>query len=142
MEQFANHIALTGCIASAPEYSHSNHGRRFYSFFLEVARLSGAIDRLPILVSEELLAATPADEGEGISIEGQIRSFNNRSNVGRRLIISVLAEKLAVTSAPHLAAMMPSTPVPQPISSTGQPCKRAPSANRLTSSDTIIRVVS
>lgn len=101
MEQFANHIALTGCMASAPEYSHSNHGRRFYSFFLEVARLSGAIDRLPILASEELLDATPADEGEGISIEGQIRSFNNRSNVGRRLIISVLAEKLAVTSAPH-----------------------------------------
>lgn len=101
MEQFANHITLTGCLASAPQYSHSNHGRRFYSFFLEVARLSGTIDRLQIIAAEELLAATPVEEGEGMSIEGQIRSFNNRSNEGRRLIISVLAEQMSVSSAPH-----------------------------------------
>ena len=101
MEQSANHITLTGCLASAPQYSHSNHGRRFYSFFLEVARLSGTVDRLQILVSETLLEATPAEEGDGLCIEGQIRSFNNRSNEGRRLIISVLAEKISVTSAPH-----------------------------------------
>lgn len=101
MEQFANHITLTGCLASAPQYSHSNHGRRFYSFFLEVARLSGTIDRLQIIAAEELLAATPVEEGEGLSIEGQIRSFNNRSNEGRRLIISVLAEQMSVSSAPH-----------------------------------------
>lgn len=101
MEQFANHITLTGCLASAPQYSHSNHGRRFYSFFLEVARLSGTIDRLQIIAAEELLAATPVEEGEGLSIEGQIRSFNNRLNEGRRLIISVLAEQMSVSSAPH-----------------------------------------
>lgn len=101
MEQFANHITLTGCLASAPQYSHGNHGRRFYSFFLEVARLSGTIDRLQIIAAEELLAATPVEEGEGMSIEGQIRSFNNRSNEGRRLIISVLAEQMSVSSAPH-----------------------------------------
>lgn len=101
MEQSANHIALTGCLASAPQYSHSNHGRRFYSFFLEVARLSGTVDRLQILASETLLAATSAEEGDGLCVEGQIRSFNNRSNEGRRLVISVLAEKISVTSAPH-----------------------------------------
>ena len=66
MEQFANHIALTGCLASAPQYSHSNHGRRFYSFYLEVARLSGTIDRLQILASEMLLEATPVEEGDGL----------------------------------------------------------------------------
>lgn len=101
MEQSANHITLTGCLASAPQYSHSNHGRRFYSLFLEVARLSGTVDRLQIIASEALLAATPVEEGDGLCIEGQIRSFNNRSNEGRRLIISVLAEKISVTSAPH-----------------------------------------
>ncbi len=101
MEQSANHITLTGCLASAPQYSHSNHGRRFYSFFLEVARLSGTVDRLQVLASEMLLAVTPAEEGDGLCVEGQIRSFNNRSSEGRRLIISVLAEKISVTSAPH-----------------------------------------
>lgn len=101
MEQTVNHIALTGCLATAPEYSHNNHGKRFYSFYLEVARLSGAIDRLQILAEEALLAQTPAEEGAGIHIEGQIRSFNNRSSVGRKLIISVFAEALWVTDEAH-----------------------------------------
>ena len=102
MEQITvNHITLTGALASAPEYSHSNHGRRFYSFYLEVSRLSGAIDRLQILASEELLASTCVAEGEALTVEGQIRSFNNRAPHGRKLIISVLAETIAVTDGPH-----------------------------------------
>ena len=102
MEQITvNHITLTGALASAPEYSHSNHGRRFYSFYLEVSRLSGAIDRLQILASEELLASTCVTEGEALTVEGQIRSFNNRAPKGRKLIISVLAEAIAVTDGPH-----------------------------------------
>ena len=102
MEQITvNHITLTGALASAPEYSHSNHGRRFYSFYLEVSRLSGAIDRLQILASEELLASTCVTEGEALTVEGQIRSFNNRAPRGRKLIISVLAESIAITNGPH-----------------------------------------
>lgn len=101
MEQSANHIILTGCLTSAPQYSHSNHGRRFYSFILEVSRLSGAVDRLQVLAPELLLEATPVSEGDGLAVTGQIRSYNNRAPEGRRLIISVLAETLCVTSAPH-----------------------------------------
>ena len=102
MEQITvNHITLTGALASAPEYSHSNHGRRFYSFYLEVSRLSGAIDRLQILAPEELLASTCVTEGDALTVEGQIRSFNNRAPKGRKLIISVLAEAIAVTDGPH-----------------------------------------
>ena len=101
MEQNANQIVLTGALAGSPQYSHSNHGRRFFSFPLEVKRLSGAVDRLPILAPEELLEQTAADEGDGLHITGQIRSFNSRRNTGRKLIISVLAETLEVTDAPH-----------------------------------------
>ena len=100
-QQTVNHITLTGNLASAPAFSHSNHGRRFDSFWLEVARLSGAVDRLQILAPEELLAATEVREGDALQIEGQIRSYNNRSPNGRRLIISVLAESVQVTDAPH-----------------------------------------
>lgn len=101
MEQNANQIVLTGALAGTPQYSHSNHGRRFFSFPLEVTRLSGAIDRLQILAPEELLAQTAADEGEGLHITGQIRSFNHRGGTGRKLIISVLAETMEVSNAPH-----------------------------------------
>ena len=41
MENTANHITLTGTLASLPEYSHQNHERRFFRFLLAVERLSG-----------------------------------------------------------------------------------------------------
>ena len=101
MEYIANHIELTGCLASAPQFSHDNHGRRFFSFYLEVARLSGTVDRLPVLAPEPLLQSVEASEGASLRVEGQIRSFNSRTPAGRRLIISVLAETLCVYDAPH-----------------------------------------
>ena len=99
MEQ--NHIELVGCLASAPQYSHSNHGRHFYSFLLEVSRLSGTVDCLPILAPETLLQTTELCEGDSIALTGQIRSFNNRLGIGRKLVISVLADTLSVCSLPH-----------------------------------------
>ena len=101
MEYIANHIELTGCLASAPQFSHDNHGRRFFSFYLEVARLSGTVDRLPVLAPEPLLQSVEASEGASLRVEGQIRYFNSRTPAGRRLIISVLAETLRVCDAPH-----------------------------------------
>jgi len=96
-----NHIILVGTLASRPEYSHSNHGRRFFSFLLEVERLSGAVDTLPILAPLYLLEQTPLREGTGIRITGQIRSYNSRLLTGRRLVISVLAQTLDICDLPH-----------------------------------------
>lgn len=100
MEQSANQITLVGCPVGAPQYSHSNHGRRFYSFWLEVTRLSGAVDRLPILAPEALLEQTELDDGAAMRVTGQLRSFNNRRPNERRLVISVLAERMALTDEP------------------------------------------
>ena len=49
MEQFENQITLRGDLLGLPEFSHENHGKKFYRFFLEVARLSGAVDVLPVV---------------------------------------------------------------------------------------------
>lgn len=101
MEQYENEIVLIGTLDGAPHYSHSNHGQRFFSFPLAVTRLSGAVDRLPILASEALLADSAVDEGNALRITGQIRSYHNRSGSGRRLVISVLAATIDVTDEPH-----------------------------------------
>lgn len=99
MEQ--NCIELIGCPVCAPVYSHSNHGRQFFRFELEVLRLSGAIDRLPVLVPKYLLEQCPIEEGNAVQIRGQIRSFNNRCGSGRKLVISVLAEELIPSCEAH-----------------------------------------
>ena len=36
----------------------------------------------------------PLTEGEELSVEGEVRSFNNRSGVGSRLVISVYARQM------------------------------------------------
>ena len=98
MEHTSNRIILRGSLAGSPVFSHENHGRRFYRFALEVPRLSGTTDTLQIMASQELLERTPAEDGDMVEVEGQIRSFNSRGETGRRLIISVYAERLAVCS--------------------------------------------
>lgn len=94
MEYSANHIQLRGSLAELPAFSHENHDKRFYRFPLEVERLSGAVDVLPVIVPEAVLCAMDLSGGSMLEIAGQIRSFNSRAATGRRLVISVYAETL------------------------------------------------
>lgn len=94
MDNTANRIELCGQMGAMPEYSHENHGRRFYRFPLEVERLSGALDTLQIIAGEESLNSLDLSGGDMVYVDGQIRSFNSRSQTGRKLIISVFAHYL------------------------------------------------
>lgn len=95
MEHSTNQIRLRGALASPPQFSHENHGRRFFRFFLEVPRLSGAVDTLPVIAEEALLEQTPVRESQWLTVTGQIRSHNQRTEGRRRLMIFVFAATLA-----------------------------------------------
>ncbi len=94
MEHTANQITLRGNLASLPQFSHENHGRRFFRFFLEVPRLSGAVDTLPVIAEETLLQNTELSDGEMLTVAGQIRSHNIRTDGKRHLLIFVFANAL------------------------------------------------
>ena len=89
-----NHILLQGRAEEAPRLSHRNHDTAFWLFPLAVRRLSGAEDRLNILAPESLLSAFTPAPGDGVRVEGEVRSFNNRSGQGSRLVITVHARAL------------------------------------------------
>ena len=91
MELTANHITLRGSLSSMPLYSHENHGRRFFRFCLEVPRLSGAIDVLPVIAREDVLNTMELSDGEMLTVTGQVRSHNIREEGKRRLLIFVFA---------------------------------------------------
>ena len=91
MEHMANQMLLRGTLASLPEFSHENHGRRFFRFFLEFPRLSGAVDRLPVIAEEALLNSADLSDGEMLTVAGQVRSHNIRSDGHRHLLIFVFA---------------------------------------------------
>ena len=85
-----NRARLTGTVVQPPVPSHANHGHAFYRLMLSVPRLSGQCDLLPVLLPQALLEDCPLHEGAGITVTGQLRSFNNKTGAGPRLIISLL----------------------------------------------------
>ena len=89
-----NTARLCGVIAAAPAFSHSGRGECFYTFPLEVARLSGATDKINIIVRDELMESTQLCEAEKICVVGELRSFNNKSGEGAKLVITVFAKEL------------------------------------------------
>ena len=94
MEHTANQITLRGSLTSLPEFSHENHGKRFFRFLLEVPRLSGAVDTLPVIAEESLLGQIDPSGGEYLTVTGQIRSHNCRTETSRRLLIFVFADSI------------------------------------------------
>ena len=97
MEEARNIVQLRGEALQEPTLSHENHGQRFYRFLLSVRRLSGQADLLPVIATEEQLQYLLPLAGRRLVIEGQLRSFNNKSGQGSRLVISVLARTLYLT---------------------------------------------
>ncbi len=89
-----NYTRLCGVMAGSPVYSHSSRGQDFYSFPLQVQRLSGNTDTVNIILRREQLAALEPEEAEKLCVTGELRTFNNRRGEGARLIISVFAREL------------------------------------------------
>ena len=116
MEYTAHHVILRGTLTGLPEFSHENHSRKFYRFSLEVERLSGTTDILPVMAAEDVLEAMDLFCGGRIEVEGQLRSFNSRAASGRRLVISVYASALTTSDdAPENLVELTGTICKEPV---------------------------
>lgn len=89
MEQ--NTITIRGELRNLPELSHENHGRKFYQFFVDVPRLSSAVDTIPVIAEERVLNTLDLSSGKMLLITGQIRSHNQRTEGIRHLKIFLFA---------------------------------------------------
>ena len=89
-----NRARLCGTVMPDPAVSHANHGEEFCRFFLSVQRLSGQADLLPVVVSRRTLTENPVQVGDTVTVQGQLRSFNNKSGVGARLVLALFARSV------------------------------------------------
>ena len=89
-----NKIYLEGKVASELEFSHEMYGEGFYSFNIEVMRLSDSVDYLNITVSERLLNGFDLSMGKEIIVEGQLRSYNKFLDGSNKLILTVFARNI------------------------------------------------
>ncbi len=88
-ERENNAVLLVGTAAGEAVFSHRSRERCFYTLPLAVRRLSGTEDRLNLLLDAELLRARAIPPGARLGLRGELRSFNNRSGQGSRLVLSV-----------------------------------------------------
>lgn len=100
MEYPTNQAHLRGSLLELPAFSHESGGKRFFRFLLEVPRLSGAVDTLPVIVREELLETLDLSGGEMLGIVGQLRSHNLRQKDSRKLLIFVFAQNISAEDGP------------------------------------------
>lgn len=89
-----NKIYLEGRVSTKLEFSHEMYGEGFYSFNLEVMRLSDSVDFLNVTVSERLLSDMELEVGKDIIVEGQLRSYNKFVDGSNKLILTVFARNI------------------------------------------------
>ena len=89
-----NTVTIVGKVISKPEFSHEVYGEGFYTFYLEVPRLSDISDVLPITVSERLLKNIDFKEGAFFEIEGQFRSYNSFQSESNKLLLNIFTRDI------------------------------------------------
>lgn len=84
-----NKVELAGVIISEPEFMYESYGENFYKMSLGVKRKSGAVDEIPLTISERLFDMEDRYSGMAVRVSGSYRSFNKQEGTRRRLILSV-----------------------------------------------------
>jgi len=97
LEDCSNFVEIRGSLAGRPRFSHSGKNESYYTFPIDVSRLSGTVDTVNVIARKELLCDVPADDAGGIGVRGELRSFNNKSGEGSRLVITVFAREIFPT---------------------------------------------
>ena len=89
-----NYLTLVGKVTGEKKFSHEIYGESFYVFNLEIPRLSGNSDIIPITVSERLIKEETLQEGKKLLVKGQFRSYNSYEEGKNRLILTVFAKDI------------------------------------------------
>ncbi|MEA4894515.1 MAG: single-stranded DNA-binding protein [Oscillospiraceae bacterium] len=89
-----NTTRLCGSVDGKPDFSHISRNRKYFIFPLRVPRLSGAEDVINIVCDEEKMRSMEPDGSPMLRVTGELRSYNNKSGVGNRLLIFVFANEM------------------------------------------------
>ena len=89
-----NYLTLVGKVTGEKKFSHEIYGEKFYVFDLEILRLSGNSDIIPITVSERIVTDEMLILGKKLLVKGQFRSYNSYENEKNRLILTVFAKDI------------------------------------------------
>lgn len=91
-----NEVNVIGKVMGDMRFSHKVYGEGFYTFDIEVPRLSDSMDKLPITISERLLPSDGDLKDKTVDILGQFRSYNQYDSGRNRLILTIFALEIKI----------------------------------------------
>lgn len=94
-----NYAFISGTVESELTLSHEIYEEKFYNFKVKSQRLSDSFDIVNVTVSERLLNDNlNLSYGAKLDIWGQFRSYNNFSDVGNKLLLTLFAKDISEAS--------------------------------------------
>lgn len=96
-----NAICVSGMVCEDALLDHELYGEAFYTLQLQVERLSGVADILPVTLPARVFGRLPK-QGERIRIFGQLRSYNKNTEGANRLVITVFARAVEALETEEL----------------------------------------
>ena len=89
-----NEARIVGRVASYLTFSHDVHTECFYRFSIRAERLSDNADVITVTVSERMLTDLQIEIGQKIEVSGQFRSYNNYTDNGNKLVLTLFAKEI------------------------------------------------
>ena len=90
---------LVGIVKDEKKFSHEIYGESFFTFNVEVKRLSDEKDIIPVTASEVLIDSRFCI-GAKVLVKGQFRSYNVIENEKNKLILTVFAKDIFYRQTP------------------------------------------
>jgi primosomal replication protein N len=89
-----NYVKISGTISEELKPSHEIYNEEFFSSRIKVLRLSNFSDDIPLTISKRLAQSSNIKIGDIVTLQGQFRSYNNFTNVGSKLILTVFVKEI------------------------------------------------
>ncbi len=94
MDVTNNQTEIMGVIKDEFSLNHEIYAEKFYTFTLEVPRLSGTYDDIRVMISERLIMDGEYSVGDSVVVAGQFRSYNNTEEGANKLVLTVFAKDI------------------------------------------------
>lgn len=92
----SNTVTLLGFMIDDFTFSHTSNNENFFTFILEVERISGTKDYVPVIISEKMIDRKQSYIGKPLCVVGQFRSHNKKADDSTHLLLHVFAIELYI----------------------------------------------
>ena len=97
MENLNNKVSIYGEVVSDLKFYHQIYCENFYEIIVSIPRLSGAVDTIPVVISERLIDTKQSLIGKQLYVAGEFRSYNKNTEGKRKCVLYIFASECEVT---------------------------------------------